>query len=62
MKERRKMSLKYRGVEYEPATSQVAVSEEVIGRYRGAVATRHLAKQVKADHPQGLKYRGAVVR
>ncbi|WOD37955.1 DUF4278 domain-containing protein [Nodosilinea sp. E11] len=55
------MSLKYRGVDYEPAAAQVAISEEVIGRYRGAVATRHLAKQVKADHPQGLRYRGAAV-
>ncbi|MBE9108884.1 DUF4278 domain-containing protein [Nodosilinea sp. LEGE 07298] len=56
------MSLTYRGVDYEQVTPQVAISEEVIGRYRGAVATRHVAKQVKADHPQGLKYRGAVVR
>ena len=56
------MSLKYRGVNYELATSQVAVSEEVIGHYRGAVSVRHRAKQVKAEHPQGLKYRGAVVR
>ncbi|MEA5447123.1 DUF4278 domain-containing protein [Leptolyngbya sp. CCNP1308] len=56
------MSLKYRGVDYEPATAQVTVSEEVIGRYRGAVATRHVAPQAKADHPQGLKYRGAAVR
>lgn len=56
------MSLTYRGVDYEPATPQVAMTEEVIGRYRGAVATRHVAKHVKADHPQGLKYRGAVVR
>lgn len=56
------MSLKYRGVDYEPVTAQVAVSEEVIGRYRGAVATRHVAPQAKANHPQGLKYRGAAVR
>lgn len=56
------MSLTYRGVEYDPATSQVAVTEEVIGRYRGAVVARHLAKQIKVNHPQGLKYRGAVVR
>lgn len=56
------MSLKYRGVDYEPATTQVTVSEEVIGRYRGAVATRHVALHAKADHPQGLKYRGAAVR
>jgi hypothetical protein len=62
LKERRKMSLKYRGVDYEPATSQVAVSEEVIGRYRGAVATRHVAQQVKGASAQGLKYRGAIVR
>ncbi len=56
------MSLKYRGVDYEAATAHVPVSEEVIGRYRGAVATRHVAPQVKADHPQGLKYRVALFR
>jgi hypothetical protein len=56
------MSLKYRGVTYELATPQVAMSEEVIGHYRGVVSVRHLVKQVKAEHPQGLKYRGAVVR
>ena len=55
------MSLTYRGVDYEPATTQVAISEEVIGRYRGAVATRHVTTQM-AEHPQGLKYRGAPVR
>jgi hypothetical protein len=38
------MSLKYRGTDYELATPQVAVSEDVIGRYRGAVATRHVSK------------------
>ncbi|NJL46612.1 MAG: DUF4278 domain-containing protein [Leptolyngbyaceae cyanobacterium SM2_5_2] len=56
------MSLKYRGVSYDATQPQVAVSEEVIGRYRGAVATRHLAEQVNAAHVQGLKYRGAAVR
>jgi hypothetical protein len=56
------MSMKYRGVNYDATQSQVAVSEEVIGRYRGAVATRHLPKQVKSEHPQGLKYRGELVR
>ncbi|MGF1570547.1 MAG: DUF4278 domain-containing protein [Nodosilinea sp.] len=56
------MSLKYRGIDYEAINPQVALSEEVIGHYRGAVATRHVAKQAKAAHPQGLKYRGAVVR
>jgi hypothetical protein len=54
--------LKYRGVDYDNVTPQVAVSEEVIGRYRGAVATRHIPKQAKSAHLQGLKYRGAVVR
>ncbi|NMF82380.1 DUF4278 domain-containing protein [Nodosilinea sp. P-1105] len=56
------MSLKYRGVDYEATNPQVAVSEEVIGRYRGAQVSRHVPKQVKVQHPQGLKYRGAVVR
>jgi hypothetical protein len=54
--------MKYRGIDYEATNPQVAVSEEVIGRYRGAVVSRHVANQVKAEHPQGLKYRGAVVR
>ena len=56
------MSLKYRGTSYEPSETNVAVSEEVIGRYRGAIVTRHVAKNVHAKHPEGLKYRGAVVR
>ena len=56
------MSLMYRGVTYNPAPATVEMSEEVIGRYRGAVATRHLAKKDKADDAQGLKYRGAWVR
>ncbi|HIK44492.1 MAG TPA: DUF4278 domain-containing protein [Leptolyngbyaceae cyanobacterium M65_K2018_010] len=56
------MSLKYRGVNYDVVPAQVAVTEEVIGRYRGAVATRHLAPQIKVSHPKALKYRGAVVR
>jgi hypothetical protein len=56
------MSLKYRGVSYDATESQVAVAEEVIGRYRGGTATRHFAKQVKSVAVQGLKYRGAVVR
>lgn len=57
------MSLKYRGIAYEAAVSDVHVSEEVIGRYRGAVVTRHLVDNDRADtHISGLKYRGAVVR
>jgi hypothetical protein len=56
------MSLKYRGINYETSEAHIAVSEEVIGRYRGAVVTRHVPKNVTAKHPEGLKYRGAVVR
>jgi hypothetical protein len=56
------MSLKYRGINYETSETNVAVSEEVIGRYRGAVVTRHVPKNVTVKHPTGLKYRGAVVR
>jgi hypothetical protein len=56
------MSLKYRGNSYEISEPNVAIAEEVIGRYRGAVVTRHLVKQLHVNHPQGLKYRGAVVR
>lgn len=57
------MSLRYRGVDYEPAQPQVEISEELIGRYRGAAVARHNAKQSQAQAPvQGLKYRGAIVR
>lgn len=57
------MSLKYRGVNYEVAASAVHVAEEVIGRYRGATVTRHVATDTHAEaHVGGLKYRGAVVR
>lgn len=57
------MSLKYRGINYEVAASDVKVSEEVIGRYRGAVVTRHVATDSSAGgHVDGLKYRGAIVR
>ena len=57
------MSLKYRGVNYEVASSDVRVAEEVIGLYRGATAVRHVAADDTATaHVEGLKYRGAVVR
>lgn len=56
------MSLRYRGAEYEPSQSNFEVTEEVIGRYRGAVVTRRVAKQVPSQHVDGLKYRGASVR
>lgn len=56
------MSLTYRGVNYEVAAPEVHVAEEVIGRYRGATATRHVADEVVSAHIDGLKYRGAVVR
>jgi hypothetical protein len=57
------MKLTYRGVDYEAATSNVQVAEEVIGRYRGAVVTRHVTTgNIHNVHVDGLKYRGAVVR
>ena len=57
------MSLKYRGIDYEVASSDVHVSEEVIGRYRGAVATRQTVDNKHNNaHIDGLKYRGAIVR
>lgn len=57
------MSLRYRGVNYEPTQPQVEISEELIGRYRGAVVARHTPKQHVAQTPQqGLKYRGANVK
>lgn len=57
------LNLKYRGVNYQANTADVQMSEEVIGRYRGAVVTRHCAKNAPAQsYPNGLKYRGAAVR
>lgn len=56
------MSLKYRGIDYDAAVSHIAVCEEVIGRYRGALVTRHVATDQHATHVSGLKYRGAAVR
>ena len=56
------MTLRYRGAEYSPQTPQVQLTEEVIGQYRGAVVTRHVAKSLHADHIDGLVYRGAKVR
>ncbi|MBD0336094.1 MAG: DUF4278 domain-containing protein [Cyanobacteria bacterium Co-bin13] len=57
------MSLRYRGVSYEPTQPQVEISEELIGRYRGAAVSRHTPKQAAAHTPaQGLKYRGAAVK
>ncbi len=57
------MSLRYRGADYEPTSANVEMTEEVIGRYRGAVVTRRVPKQVQQHgRVQGLKYRGASIR
>ncbi len=56
------MSLKYRGISYDTSAVNISVAEEVIGRYRGAVVTRYVAKCVHAKHSTSLKYRGAIVR
>jgi hypothetical protein len=56
------MTLKYRGIQYEAATPETHVSEEVIGRYRGAVLVRHVCTDEHPEaHIDGLKYRGAAV-
>lgn len=55
------MSLRYRGIDYQPNETNLETTEEVIGRYRGAVVTRRVAKNASASKPQGLKYRGADV-
>jgi hypothetical protein len=56
------MTLKYRGIQYETATPEAHVSEEVIGHYRGAVVARHVCTDEHPEaHIDGLKYRGAVV-
>lgn len=57
------MSLKYRGISYDASQPDIELLEEVIGRYRGAIATRCIARRVVAQpHPQGLTYRGIKVR
>lgn len=56
------MSLRYRGIDYQPNETHLETTEEVIGRYRGAVVTRRVATSAAAKKPQGLKYRGAEVR
>ena len=56
------MTLRYRGAEYDTHTTEVQLSEEVIGQYRGATVTRHVAKNVQANHVDGLVYRGAKVK
>ncbi len=56
------MSLRYRGADYEPHTMAVEFTEEVIGRYRGAVVTRRVAKNAPEQHIDGLTYRGARVK
>ena len=57
------MTLQYRGISYETATAQAHISEEVIGRYRGAVNVRHVCTDEHPEaHIEGLKYRGAAVR
>ena len=61
--EAKTMSLKYRGISYDASQPSVELLEEVIGRYRGAVATRHISRRVVPQpHPQGLIYRGVKVR
>ena len=40
------MTLRYRGAEYSTQANQVQLSEEVIGQYRGATATRRVAKDL----------------
>lgn len=56
------MTLRYRGAEYATHTTQVQLAEEVIGQYRGATVTRHVAKNLHAEHVDGLIYRGAKVK
>lgn len=56
------MTLRYRGAEYSTQSTQVQLAEEVIGHYRGATVTRHVATNVCAAHAAGLVYRGAKVR
>jgi len=56
------MTLRYRGAEYATHSTPVQTTEEVIGQYRGATVTRHVAQNVHAEHIEGLTYRGAKVR
>jgi hypothetical protein len=56
------MTLRYRGAEYDAHKTEVQLTEEVIGRYRGATVTRHVAQNLHAEHVDGLTYRGAKVK
>ncbi|MBE7385363.1 MAG: DUF4278 domain-containing protein [Leptolyngbya sp. SIO1E4] len=56
------MSLRYRGADYEPTSTNFEFTEEVIGHYRGAVVTRRVAKNAPHQNLHGLTYRGAKVR
>lgn len=57
------MHLRYRGVDYETEIQNLDVTEEVIGRYRGAVVKRHVAKNTPtSNRAEGLVYRGARVK
>lgn len=56
------MNLCYRGVEYKPTQVNLEFTEEVIGRYRGAVVSRCLARNVPHRRVEGLTYRGAKIR
>jgi len=56
------MTLRYRGAEYDTHTNAVQVTEEVIGQYRGATVTRHVAQNLHNEQVEGLTYRGAKVR
>ena len=55
------MTLRYRGAEYDTHTNTVQVTEEVIGQYRGATVTRHVAPNLHNEQAEGLIYRGAKV-
>ncbi len=58
------MSMHYRGVTYDPASSQVETTESnIVGHYRGATwKLKQPKQQMHSDHACRLKYRGAWVQ
>lgn len=60
----KKVKLSYRGIDYEPNSLAVEVTEdEIIGKYRGQVCKCPKVKDTTALEPvSGLKYRGASVK
>ncbi len=60
----KKVKLSYRGIDYEPKSPAVEVTEdEIIGKYRGQICKCPKVKDgIELEPVAGLKYRGASVK